>query len=451
MSAISPLTILLSTFLAIASFVTPSQAESDAELYDELGVFTDAFTLIQKDYVQEVKNKQLVEGAIKGMLSSLDPHSGYLDTDFFKEMQIQTKGEFGGLGIEITMKDGVIIVIAPMEDSPASRAGIQPGDAIVKIDGTFTKDLNLMDAVRKLRGQKGSPVLLSIYRKGMKGLFDVTLKREEILVKSIKSRYLKDGFGYVRINQFMESTFDDLKSALSKLKNSTPDLKGLVIDLRNNPGGLLNQAVKVADLFLNDGVIVYTESRVESQKQRYFAHERGTEPDYPIVLLVNGGSASASEIVAGAMKDHGRGLVIGNQTFGKGSVQTVTPLRNGGALSLTTALYFTKSGRSIQLTGVTPDVEVVPDPVQIAGVPSKPEMTLMREGDLPGAIKNPSGIKSPTQSSEPAPQSYEEVKIEAPLDIERASLDDLLLKDPYLRKGIEVLEGYGVVPEKKAA
>ncbi len=414
-------------------FATVCLADDDA-LYQELDLLTDVLVTVERDYVQEVESKKLIEGALKGLLSNLDPHSGYLDSEHFREMQVQTKGEFGGLGIEITMKEGVIVVIAPMEGSPAERAGIKAGDAIVKIDGLFTKDLNLMDAVKKLRGPKGTSVLLTIHRKGTKGLFDVPVGRDSIQVKSVKGKNLGDGLQYVRISQFMETTFDDVKKNLKSPK-------GLLLDLRNNPGGLLNQAVRVSDLFLNEGVIVYTESRIESQRQKFFAHSRGTESNYPIVVLVNGGSASAAEIVAGALKDHGRAVVVGEQTFGKGSVQTISPLRNGGALSLTTALYFTKSGRSIQLTGVTPDVPVVIEPEAPKGIEVKPREYL-REGDLPGAIQNPSGL---SREEEETPELDE--LPEAPIDIEKAPVEELVAKDQIFAKGLEILKGYFVVPE----
>lgn len=420
----------------------------DASIYDQLKVFTDVLAVVQKDYVKEINPREVVEGAIKGMLATLDPHSGYLDPEFYKDLQVQTKGEFGGLGIEITIKDGLLVVVAPMEDSPAEKAGVRAGDSIVKIDGKFAKQFSLVDAVKKLRGPKGSTVSLSLHRKGVSDLIEVKLIRDVIQVRSVKSRYMGDGFGYVRLSQFMEKTADDLKTALRKLHSQAPNsqLRGLVFDMRNNPGGLLNQAVKVGDMFLNGGVIVYTDGRVENQKQKFFAHEKGTEPDYPVIVIVNGGSASAAEIIAGAFKDHGRALILGSQTFGKGSVQTISPLRNGGALTLTTALYYTKSGRSIQGVGVKPDIEMGP---KSDGKDSDDggalKLPAVREEDLPGAIKNPSlpqeSAPSPLQRINKTPVAPEASEIINPETIEIAQW---LKKDAEVQRALELLKTFNI-------
>lgn len=442
---------ILTTVLFIGGrSLSAVDASQESSLFKELKTFTDVLAIVRRDYVQEVESKKLVEGAIKGLLVNLDPHSGYLDPEFYKELQVQTKGEFGGLGIEITIREGVLVVVSPMEGSPAFKSGVKTGDAIVKIDGKFTKDFTLVDAVRKLRGPRGSTVVLAVQRKGVKGLLDIPVVRDDIQVRSVRSRYFGEGYGYVRLNQFMEKTSDDLKNALSKIsaEAGADGVKGLILDVRNNPGGLLTQAIKVADLFLKDGVIVYTDGRIEGQKQKYYASPRGTEPDYPIVVIVNSGSASASEIVAGALKDHGRALIVGNQTFGKGSVQTITPLENGGALTLTTALYYTKSGQSIQVTGVKPDVEVNQANVETVVKPRAPSVPI-REGDLPGAIENPSGLEDSSTGASVAPNGEEEDPILqvplAPPDPETAPIEELLSTDNQLSKAFELVRNFNVL------
>ncbi|HMO16678.1 MAG TPA: S41 family peptidase [Oligoflexia bacterium] len=376
--------------------------------YKILKTFSDVLGIVEKNYVEPVEIDSLVEGAIRGMLTTLDPHSAYMNKDHYKSLKEETSGEFGGLGIEITLKDDVITVVAPIEDSPASRVGIQPGDQILKIEDEFTKNLTLEEAVKRMRGPKGSSVRIAVGRKGSRDLIPFTVVRDNIKVKSVRSRSLDKGFGYVRLAQFQEGSSDEFRNALDSLeKEAGGALKGLVIDMRNNPGGLLNQAIRIADLFLKDGVVVYTEGRLESQKQKFFAHNDNIEPDYPLIVLVNEGSASASEIVAGALQDHGRALVLGQQTFGKGSVQTVLPMESGDAVRLTTALYYTKSGRSIQAEGIKPDIEVEQrkltddDKNDLERAVSR-----VKEKDLPRAIKNPSSRpdsdgKSPDSTKNP--------------------------------------------------
>ena len=330
-----------------------------SSIYDELKLFTDIISHIQKDYVEETKSKDLIHGAIKGMLETLDPHSGFMPPETYKEMQAETRGRFEGLGLEITMKDGILTVVAPIEDTPAFKAGILAGDQIIKIDGEWTKSLTLMDSVKKMRGPKGSQVTITIMREGFTKPRDFTLTRDVIPVRSVRHELLDKQYGYIRISQFQEKTDSEFDKAMKALEEeSKGSLRGLVLDLRNNPGGLLDQAVKISDRFIDSGIIVSIDGKKEEQKQKFPAHAQGTLPRYPLVVLVNGGSASGSEIVAGAIQDHHRGIILGTQTFGKGSVQTIFSLKDGAGLRLTTARYFTPSGRSIQAKGIAPDVVV---------------------------------------------------------------------------------------------
>lgn len=362
------------------------------EAYDRLETFTAILTIVQKNYVEEVGTKKLLEGAVNGMLGSLDPHSAYLTPELYKELQVDTKGSFGGLGIEITNRSGVLTVVSPIEDTPAYRAGIQPGDQIIKIEGEFTKDMALMDAVKKMRGRPGSKVTISVKREGKADLIDFTITREDIQIQSVKWSDLGGGYGYVRITQFQERTAQNVDDALSKIAEKNDGvIRGLVLDLRNDPGGLLSQAVKVTDEFLDSGMIVYTDGRLDSQNQKYFAHKQGSHTDFPMVVLVNGGTASAAEIVAGALQDHKRALVLGTQTFGKGSVQTILPLDDSSAIRLTTARYYTPGGRSIQATGIVPDIEMENN-VRLVRQDGRPlPQEFLREENLPNHIENENG------------------------------------------------------------
>lgn len=357
---------ILLTALVLLGWMSTSQlpGSTSAEAktrYEDLQLFTDVLSIVRRSYVEEVDTKELIYGAINGMLSSLDPHSSFLPPDMYKEMRIDTSGEFGGLGIEITVKDGILTVVSPIEDTPAFRAGLKAGDQILKIEDRFTKDLSIMDAVKLMRGPRGTKITITIMRQGFDTPKEFTLTRETIKVRSVRYRTLEDGYAYVRVAQFQERTADDLREAIKRVrKENNEDIRGLVLDLRNNPGGLLDQAVKVADVFLSEGLIVYTEGRESGSQMKFSANAGGTEKNFPMVVLINGGSASASEIVAGALQDHKRAIVMGTSSFGKGSVQTIIPLSDNSGLRLTTAKYFTPLGTSIQARGITPDIIVKP-------------------------------------------------------------------------------------------
>lgn len=363
---------------------------------EELRNLASVFNAIKQNYVEPVDDKKLIENAISGMVSGLDPHSAYLDAEDFKDLQVTTKGEFGGLGIEVGMEDGFVKVVSPIEDTPAFRAGIKSGDLIIKLDDTPVKGMSLTDAVKHMRGQPNTKITLTVMRKGESKPFDVTLVREVIKVQSVRSKLVEPGYGYLRLTQFQEQSTKDIVTNLQRLYKQGP-LKGLVLDLRNDPGGLLNSAVGVAAAFLPDrSLVVYTDGRTEDSKRKFYAtpddYLRGDRDDVlkglpagvknvPLVVLVNGGSASASEIVSGALQDHKRATIMGTQTFGKGSVQTILPLSDSTGLKLTTARYYTPSGRSIQALGITPDVMVDETPDGVA-------IKRLREADLEHHLNN---------------------------------------------------------------
>jgi carboxyl-terminal processing protease len=337
---------------SVASKVTESSAT-----YEQLRLFTEVLSIVQNQYVDQVPPKDLIYSAIKGTLRGLDPHSSFLDPDSYREMQVETSGSFGGLGIEITLRDDVLTVVSPIEGTPAYRAGLQTGDRIVKIDGLATKDMQLPDAVKRMRGKPGTKVTISVVREGWTEPRDFDIVREQIRVQSVRQHDLGGGIAYVKLRQFQEQTPADLAAALERAAKA--GMKALVLDLRNNPGGLLTAAVEVTEEFIDEGkLVVYTEGRVRNQNMRFTAHAKKSYPSLPMVVLVNQGSASASEIVAGALQDWNRAIVVGNQTFGKGSVQTIIPLSDGSGLRLTTAKYFTPKGRSIHGKGITPDIVV---------------------------------------------------------------------------------------------
>lgn len=370
----------------ILSNASKTIAIQDEVTYKNLETFANVLSIIKKNYVEEINPEEVIQGAIKGMLTSLDPHSSYLKPENYKDLQVETKGNFSGIGIEITMKDGVLIVVSPIEGTPAAHLGIQAGDKIIKIEAEYTKGLTLMESVKMLRGSAGTKISLSIFRDGWTKLKEFSITRAVIPLHSVRSKLLEPGYGYIRITNFQAKTTRDTEDALSNLNKDEP-LKGLVLDLRNNPGGLLNQAVKVSDLFINEGTIVSTKGRQENQNMQFKAHPKLDANQFPIIVLVNAGSASAAEIVAGALQDQKRAVLLGTKTFGKGSVQTVIPMNNGSALRLTTARYYTPNGTSIQAEGITPDFVVAREfNSQQKNESSNNQRIYRREKDLPHHI-----------------------------------------------------------------
>lgn len=400
-------------------------AEATDDSYRNLELFTDVLAIIQKSYVEEVDVNALIYGGIRGMLETLDPHSSFLSPEMYQEMKVDTHGEFGGLGIEIVIRDGKLTVVAPIEGTPAAEAGIEAGDLIQRIDGEPVKELELMQAVRKLRGAKGTDVTLTIWREGFEKPRQFTMTRDIIQINSVKGRMLEPGYGYLRISQFQEKTGTDLREKIADLRSDeTGPFKGLILDLRNNPGGLLNQAVSVSDLFISDGMIVYTEGREPGSQMRFKATANGTEPEYPLVVLINGGSASASEIVAGALSDHGRAVILGEASFGKGSVQTIVPLSDNSGLRLTTARYFTPNGLSIQAKGIIPDIVV-----SGAKLSKEGSFNHFRERDLENHIE-----RSDVRDEAVAEQNEE--------------LSDADRTDLQLMRALDLLKGLEIMKEK---
>jgi len=388
LSSMLLLGVLNSSVMAAPSAPTAETPSSTQTLpLNDLRTFAEVLERIKTAYVEPIDDKTLFENAIKGMLSNLDPHSSYLEPDAFRDLQESTSGEFGGLGIEVGLEDGILQVIAPIDDSPASAAGLEAQDLIIKIDDQPTKGLSLMESVEKMRGKPGTSIRLTIVREGRKP-FDVTLKRAVIKNRSVKSQLLENDYGFLRISQFQVNTGDEVEKALARLKkeNKGQPLKGLILDLRNNPGGVLQAAVEVTDHFLSSGLIVYTKGRLANAELRFSANAKNASEGVPLVVLINGGSASASEIVAGALQDHKRGIVMGTDSFGKGSVQTVLPLNNDRALKLTTALYYTPKGRSIQAQGIVPDILV-----ERAKLSQEDSSMGIKEADLVGHLGNGNG------------------------------------------------------------
>jgi carboxyl-terminal processing protease len=415
------------SMLAAAVFaagVTAQDAKpDDARLpLDELRTFADVFNQIKQSYVESVDDKTLLENAIRGMLSGLDPHSTYLDAKSFDELQVNTSGEFGGLGLEVGLENGFVKVISPLDDTPAQKAGIEAGDLIIKIDGKPVKGMPLNEAVDSMRGPRGSSIELTIVREGVHQPFDIKLKRDTIKVQSVKSRSLEPGFGYVRVAQFQANTGSEFRKSIEKLKKENKELKGLVIDLRNNPGGILQSAVDIADAFIKEGLIVYTEGRLPNSKSQFRAAPDDIAEGVPLVVLINGGSASASEIVAGALQDQKRAVIMGTDSFGKGSVQTVMPLSETSAIKLTTARYYTPNGRSIQAHGIVPDIEV-----ERAKIETLPRGDNITEADLEGHLRNGDGKESSSRARKEVPQ------------------DKLISSDNQLYEALTLLKGLNIL------
>jgi len=449
--------VLLGAFLALAHGVFANKDENPLTQLpvEELHIFAEVYARIKEDYVEEVSDEKLLEYAIRGMLNGLDPHSTYLSPDDFTEMQVGTSGEFGGLGIEVTMEDGFVKVITPIDDTPAQRAGIEAGDVIIKLDDESIKGMTLSEAVKLMRGKPGAPITLTVVRDGKEQPLKIKIVRDIIRVKSVRSKMLEPGYGYVRITQFQNHTREELQSQLNDLlQESQGKLRGLVLDLRNNPGGVLNAAVGVADTFLNHGLIVYTQGRIEDSDLKFKARPKDLLEGTPMVVLVNNGSASASEIVAGALQDHKRAVIMGSRTFGKGSVQTILPMnQDKGALKITTARYYTPSGRSIQAEGIVPDI--ILNRVEIASI--KEESNRFSEADLKGHLTNNNEDDAPSQATTPDPDNGDNTPSSDPED--QSLIDQLgekkdskkelplVQRDFALHEALNLLKGLSIVQQ----
>lgn len=424
-----------------AEKANPAPVAEAALPYEDLRAFSEIFGRIKTDYVEPVSDKKLLQDAIRGMLTGLDPHSAYLDADEFKELQEGTSGEFGGLGIEVTMENGFVKVVSPIDDTPAQRAGIKAGDLIVKLDEKPVKGMSINDAVKLMRGEPGSPITLLIVREGEEAPLKITLKRDVIKVKSIKSKLLEKNYGYVRISSFQSGTGQGLIDGINELKKENKGaLKGLVLDLRNNPGGLLNAAVEVSDAFLQKGLIVYTEGRIKNSEVRFNAAAGDLIAGAPLVVLINSGSASASEIVAGALQDQKRAVIMGEKSFGKGSVQTVLPTSSGGAVKLTTARYYTPSGRSIQAEGIEPDVAL--DAVKLESIDTS-KYEPITEADLSGHLKNGNADKKASKK-ETKKEPGKELKDKSAKEADDKKAPDAS-SDYALHEALTLLKGMNVL------
>ena len=445
-------TAICSTIFVCSLFSTinlfAEEEKNKLNAYNKLKIFSEVLSLIESNYVEPIEKDSMIEGAISGMVKSLDPHTSYMPPVSYKEMQAETTGKFGGLGIEISVRDGVLTVVSPIEDTPAFKVGIEPGDKIIKIEDESTLDMTLQDAVSRLRGETGSPVKITIFRKTFKEPKEFTIVRDIIKVRSVVSKLYQNNIGYIKIRSFSKNTSSGLDKALEELRGK--GITKLILDVRNNPGGLLNQAVEVTDRFLNrENLIVYTKGRSDEQNMRFTSHDKVAGVSYPMIVLVNGGSASASEIVAGALQDLDRAVILGTQTFGKGSVQTIIPLSDGSALRLTTARYYTPSGRVIQENGIEPDIIVEMKPRneldKKEGKKEEPEektrlRRFLREKDLKKHLKGKSSIEGVDEEDETDEETSN--KIEESIAKE---LDEDLKKDNQLQQAVSLLSGWEVM------
>jgi carboxyl-terminal processing protease len=433
-------TLLLATFSAAFGVMIgaggSALAERDATTadvnaipFEGLKTFSEVYGRIRQDYVEPVADNKLLEDAIRGMLSGLDPHSAYLDQEQYNELKVGTTGQFGGLGIEVGLENGFVKVISPIDDTPAQKAGIKAGDLIIRLDDKPVKGMSLNDAVKTMRGEPGSEIVLTVVREGLEQPLKIKIIRDIIKVKSVKSRTLEEGYGYIRITSFQAKTGENVVDAINELKKDR-DLKGLVLDLRNNPGGVLNAAVSVSDAFLESGLVVYTDGRIEDAKMKFNATPGDILKGAPIVVLINAGSASASEIVAGALQDQKRAIIMGEKTFGKGSVQTILPTSNGGAVKLTTARYYTPSGRSIQAEGIVPDVAISKVKLEAA---QQSEFSPIKEADLVGHLNNEKAQRKDKDKGKSAEEKTEEA---------------LALQDYPLNEALNLLKGINILDKR---
>jgi carboxyl-terminal processing protease len=414
---------------AFVLFFNTSSVASTKELYQNIEIFSEALGNIEKNYYSDVERKKLIYGAIKGMVKALDPHSSFMEPDVYKELMIETKGSFSGVGIEITIKDDILTVVSPIEGTPAFEAGIKAGDQIIMVEDKPTKDLVIMEAVKLIRGEKGTKVKLIIRREGVKDPIDFLITRDVIPIKSVRSLLLPFDIGYIRISTFQGQTDEELSKALKELTKEK-ELKGLILDLRNNPGGLLSQAISVADKFLGSGVIVSIKGRDEKE-DKTVAHKNKIDRDYPMIVLVNGGSASASEIVAGALQDNKKALILGTKTFGKGSVQALYTLSDGSGLRLTSAVYYTPSGRSIQASGIEPDIKV--DFIPPNNEEGEKKYHMLRESDLEGHIENKVGEEKKKEEANKPINDEKMTEVQKRLD-----------GDNQLRSALQILQSWSL-------